>query len=57
MRILITAGELLERRIWSAFRELRGVSRWAGPGWVDSKKRFELSEDEARHLGLLKEAG
>ena len=55
MKILITADELSNRGKWGDFCELRNINPWAkNEGLVYSDEKFELTEDEAEKLDIIK---
>jgi len=56
MRIIvkISAGEALEKGIWPKLCELLGIDFYSlSEGTLDEAKELELSEEQARGLGLI----
>lgn len=54
MRIVITAREALDKGVWLEICNLKGFSEWAiNEGQMEPEEEIELSEEEARKLGLL----
>lgn len=54
MKLIITAREALDKRVWDKLCELKGINRWAiHEGQMDDSQEITLTEDEARSLGLI----
>jgi len=54
MKLIITAREALDKGIWDKLCNFKGINPWAiNAGLMDSDSEIVLTEDEARHLGLL----
>ncbi len=55
MKIIVTYGEVLDRYVWDKFCDMKGISEWClKEGLADREDTAELTEDEARKLGLLR---
>lgn len=53
MKIEITAGELIDRGIWTEFCDLNGINIWAvNEGLIERGEEFIISEEQAKKLGL-----
>lgn len=58
MKYVLTASEIMDRRVWDTFCELRGINVWAvNEGLMDSDEEFTLTEDEAAALGITDREG
>jgi hypothetical protein len=54
MKIILTAGEILDKGCWEEFCDKHGINPWAmNEGLMDSDEEFTFTEEEARVLGLL----
>ena len=54
MEIVLTVRELLDRDIWEAVCELKGINPWAlKKGLLEDAERITLSEKDARDLFLI----
>lgn len=54
MKILITVEEAINKGIWTGICEIKGINEWAiKPGSIDIHEKIELTEEEARGLGLI----
>ena len=55
MKIIITAGEAIERGVWGDICDVRGYDRQAiHEGKADSTTEIILTIEEAKDLGLIK---
>jgi len=53
MRIIITAGELIDKGVWADFCELFGIDVYAvDEGLIGLDEEFILSEKEQDEVGL-----
>lgn len=53
IKIVITAGEILDSGHWDAFCKLRGISEWAmNEGQMSSSEKVTLTLKEALQVGL-----
>ena len=53
MRIIITAGEALDKGIWDDLCDLKGINIWAiNEGMMDDTEEIALTEEEAKALSL-----
>lgn len=54
MKIVITAGEALEKGIWLELCDLKGIKEWAiNEGQMDHNEEITLTEEEAQALWLI----
>jgi hypothetical protein len=54
MKILISAGELIDRGLWDAVCEMRGLNEWCvNEGLMDSNDELIFTAQEAKQLGLI----
>jgi len=54
MKIIITAGEAIEKGYWEKVCKWRGWNVWSfNEGLMDRKETIELTEWEANELGIL----
>lgn len=55
MKIVITAGEALNRGMWEKICDLKGFNVWAiNEGLLDESYEIILTEEDAKKLGILK---
>ena len=53
MKIVVTAREIMDKLCWDEFCELKGINLWAvNEGLMDEEDTFELTEEEAKKIGL-----
>ena len=56
-QMFVTAYELLDRRLWQKFCDLRDMDVFAvHRGKIKENRKFRLNEREMRELGFYKEA-
>lgn len=56
MTVKATVREIMDRYKWDEFCEERGINPWAvNEGLMTSEEEFELSEDEAKKYGFIKD--
>jgi len=54
LKIIITAREALDKGIWDALCDLKGIKVWAiNEGMMDDTEEITLTEEEAETLGLI----
>jgi hypothetical protein len=54
VEVTVTAGELLDRHIWTRACDLIGFNSWAiNEGQMDRDERLAFTLEQARELGLL----
>jgi len=54
MEIIMTAEEIQDEGVWEEACELLGINPYAvNEGLMEPRERIELTEDQARKLGLL----
>jgi hypothetical protein len=54
MKLIVTAGELMDRDLWDKACDLLGLTPWAvNEGMLDSSTPIELTEAQARELDLM----
>lgn len=55
MKVKVTARELIDKGLWDDVCELTGLSVWCvNEGLMDSSEEVELTEAQAKQVGLLK---
>lgn len=55
MNVVVTYGEIFDRYLWTKFCDMKGLNEWClKEGLADRDDRAELTEAEARELGLLR---
>ena len=55
MKVKVTARELIDKGYWDDVCRMTGLSIWCvNEGLIDSSEEIELTEAQARQIGLLK---
>lgn len=55
MKVRISAGELIERKLWTAVCDETGLSEWAvNEGQMDRNEEITLTREQAVKVGLLR---
>lgn len=55
MRVIVTAGELIDRGVWTKACEVLGIHEWAvNEGQIDRDDEMTISSTAAFQLGLIK---
>ena len=54
MKLTYTANEIMVCGDWLKFCEIKGINEYAmNEGLMSGNEEFELTEDEAREIGLI----
>lgn len=53
MRILVTAGEMLEKYNWNEFCDIVGLDPYCINEGMDENREFELTKKQAEELRLI----
>ena len=54
MKIILTAGEAINKGIWDKICELKGYNPWCvNEGLMDSDDEIKLTSKEAKKIGLI----
>ena len=54
--LYFTVQEILDQNAWEEFCVMKEINVWAVRiGLIDSDEEFELTEDEVKKLGLIKD--
>ena len=53
MKLILTAGEIMELGIWEDVCDLKGIHLYAlNEGRMDAKEEIEFDEDEMTEIGI-----
>jgi len=54
MKVKVTVRELMDKGVWDEVCELLGLNPWCvNEGLMDSSEEIELTETQAKQMGLL----
>jgi hypothetical protein len=53
MRIIITAEEAVDKRIWQEVAEIAGYDYYSLANGMDMDTEIQLTEEQAKKLGLI----
>lgn len=55
IKILITAREASDKYNWEKFCDITGLSYWCLNEGMDDNLEFELTEEQAKQIGIIRE--